>query len=104
MSLFGKKKSTEELIAETKAFRAELENLKVKNDASDAHRQVKDELRAEKQKAFDNSVIGQIWSGFKKEVRKKSEANKAKYDSSKKSDVKKKDPLTYTSPLLRENK
>lgn len=91
-----KKKTTEEIIEETKRTKALLEALKTQNKVVGENKKVKKELREQKREAFENTFTGTLLKGLKKEVLKKSEANKKKFDSKNKKEEK------YISPLLRD--
>lgn len=100
MNLF-KKKSSEELIEETKKLKAQLDNVKVKNEIKKNHRNVKDQLRKEKREEFENSIAGKVLKGLKKELEKKQKKNKQLEKPTKKKEITHKE-YKYELPLLRE--
>jgi len=99
MNLF-KRKTSEELIEETKRLEVELNNLKIKNKIVRTHKQVKKELNDNKREQFENSIAGKVLKGLKKEINKKQKKNKSSYKPVKKKKIEHKE-TKYVSPLLR---
>ena len=93
---FFKRKTTEELVAETKRDRLLLDSISAKNKIVKAHSGTKRALKDAKKEAFESTAAGMIWKGFKKEVRKRSDSNKKKFD------VKGKKDEGFTPGLLKD--